>query len=238
MTIFGASIGLNMCFFRQTLLSVCLVVPFSLLGQPVANDDAATTNEDVDVPINVLANDTPDSFGTDPASVDLDPTSPSTIENSITTPEGDFSVDAAGLVTFAPAQDFFGTATASYTVKNLNTPAATSNEATITVDVTPVNDEPTITAIADQTIDEDEQTSSLDFTIDDLETNPASLTVTGVSDNQFLVPDENIVFSGGGPNRSVQLTPLADANGVANHQNLCGGALVRSTSCAAADSGR
>jgi gliding motility-associated-like protein len=215
MTIFGASIGLNMCFFRQTLLSVCLVVPFAVWGQPVAGNDAATTLEDTDVTINILINDS-DPDGIDPATVDLDPSSPATIENSISITEGDFSVDATGLVTFSPALDFSGQAIATYTVRNLNATPETSNEATITVTVNAVNDVPTITAITDQTIDEDTQTSILDFTIGDVETNPTALTLTGTSNNQLLVPDANIAFAGSGQSRTVQVTPLADANGVAN----------------------
>src|SRR5688572_13425285 len=159
MTIFGASIGLNMCFFRQTLLSVCLVLPFALFGRPVVSNDVSTTIlESVDVNFKVLTTETPDSFGTYIASVVLD---------------------------------------------------ASSHDA--------INDAPpTITDIGDQTIDEDTQTSILDFIIGDLETtDPALLTVTGTSDNQSLVPDANIVFGGSGANRNVQITPLADENGVA-----------------------
>src|SRR6187549_653973 len=112
MTIFGASIVVNMCFLRQTLLSVCLVVPFAVFGQPIASNDVANTPEDVDVAFNVASNDTDNGTGIDLASVDLDPSSAS-IENSISTPEGDFNVDATGIVTFSPAQDFSGDASAT-----------------------------------------------------------------------------------------------------------------------------
>ncbi len=169
------------------------------------------------VSFNIIGNDSGGSFALDLNSIDLQPGSTGTVENSISIPDvGDFSVDATGEVTFSPAQDFFGDATASYTIKNLNPTPETSNEATITVTVNAVNDVPTITAIADQTIDEDTQTSILDFTIDDVETDPATMTPTGTSDNPLLVPDANIVFGGSGQSRTVQVTPLPDANGVAN----------------------
>src|SRR5688572_8633858 len=136
MTIFGASIGLNMCFFRQTLLSVCLVVPFSVWGQTVAGDDTANTLEDNDISFSIIGNDSGGSFALDLNSIDLQPASTGSVENSISIPDvGDFTVDATGEVTFSPVQDFFGDATASYTIKNLNPTPETSDEATITVTV-------------------------------------------------------------------------------------------------------
>ena len=53
------------------------------------------------------------------------------------------------------------------------------------------------------------------FTVSDVETDAASLLVTASSSDQTLLPDGNIVLGGSGANRTVMLTPAADANGSA-----------------------
>ena len=45
------------------------------------------------------------------------------------------------------------------------------------------------------------------FTVGDVETPPASLTVTATSSNQTLVPDANVVLGGSGAARTVTVTP-------------------------------
>ena len=51
------------------------------------------------------------------------------------------------------------------------------------------------------------------FTIGDAETAAASLTVSGTSSNQTLVPNANIVFGGSGANRTVTITPANGQSG-------------------------
>ena len=80
----------------------------------------------------------------------------------------------------------------------------------------PVNQAPTVSAIANQTIDEDTATAALAFTIGDAETDPTLLTVTAVSSNAALLPAGGIVLGGSGANRTIVLTPAADANSVRN----------------------
>lgn len=106
---------------------------------PVAVNDAATTNEGVDVTITVLANDTDADDGLNASSVDLDPSSAGT-QTTRATAEGTFSVNATGVVTFTPAASFTGDAVATYTVQD--NAGATSNAATITVTVANVNAAP------------------------------------------------------------------------------------------------
>jgi len=72
---------------------------------------------------------------------------------------------------------------------------------------------PTIGSIADQTILQGTTTGALGFTIGDDWTAPASLVVSAHSSNQALVPDAAIVLGGSGANRTVTITPVADANG-------------------------
>ena len=97
---------------------------------PVASDDMATVEEDGTVTIDVLGNDEATAGNLDPATVTL-----------ISAPEdGSSSVNPAGTVTYTPAADFFGADTFTYTVANGI--GFVSNEATVTVAVTPVNDAP------------------------------------------------------------------------------------------------
>ncbi len=74
---------------------------------------------------------------------------------------------------------------------------------------------PTISDIPDQTIAVDGTTGAINFTVGDSTTPAASLTVNGVSDNQTLVPNANIVFGGAGASRTVTVTPAAGQSGAA-----------------------
>jgi len=77
------------------------------------------------------------------------------------------------------------------------------------------NTPPSISDIADQDTDEDTATALIEFTVGDAETTPASLVVSGTSDNPLLVHDHEIAISGAGENRQVQITPEPDAFGTA-----------------------
>ncbi|QDU75665.1 Calx-beta domain protein [Bremerella volcania] len=103
-----------------------------------------------------------------------------------------------------------------FTVTLENPARATIQTETVTGTI--LNDDtaiPTITAIDDQVIDEDGTTGALAFTLGDLDTDLDSLVITASSDNLSLVPDENIVFGGSGANRTVEVSPAADASGSA-----------------------
>ena len=89
------------------------------------------------------------------------------------------------------------------------------SQSQFTLTVNAVNDDPVITAPADVAIDEDTATGALAFTVSDVETDAASLLVSATSSDQTLLPDGNIVLGGAGANRTVMLTPAADANGSA-----------------------
>lgn len=86
---------------------------------------------------------------------------------------------------------------------------------TFTVDINSVNDLPTITSIANQTIDEDTATGEIAFTLADVETAVSELYVTQSSNNETLIPNENIVISGTAANRTVKVTPLENQFGTA-----------------------
>ena len=92
---------------------------------PIAVNDSAITTEATDVNINVISNDT-DTDGTiDPAAVTV----------TSTPAHGAAVANTDGTVTYTPSTGFAGTDTFKYTVKDNE--GAVSNEATVTVTVTP-----------------------------------------------------------------------------------------------------
>ncbi len=118
--------------------------------KPVANPDATTTTEDTPVSLSVVATDT-DDVSINPATVDLNISS-NGIQNTRSTPQGTFTVDATGSVLFTPVTNFNGTASIQYTVTDNE--GSTSDPATITITVSPINDKPV--AVNDsRTVNED-----------------------------------------------------------------------------------
>ncbi|MFQ5648302.1 MAG: beta strand repeat-containing protein, partial [bacterium] len=110
---------------------------------PVAVDDAVTTQEDAAIEIDVSSNDT-----------DLDGTPAPTSVTLVSQPgNGAASVDpSTGRVTYTPALDFIGSDTFEYTIRDDDN--AISNPATVTVDVTAVNDAPVAVDDSGSTLEE------------------------------------------------------------------------------------
>jgi large repetitive protein len=178
---------------------------------PRAENDFATTAEEIPVTIDVLSNDRSgksdgrddDRSSIDRASVDLDPDSDG-IQSSRETAQGSYDVDQSGHVTFNPAKNFFGNSTISYTVKSYGN--ETSNRATISVTVDNVNDAP---AIIGQTHQQINAKAGQPITI-----TLADLVITD-ADNQApadfiltVLPGDNYTVSG------QAVTPLAHFSGV------------------------
>ncbi len=132
---------------------------------PVANDDVATTAEDTPTVVNVIDNDNDDGDvdgAVNPQGIDV-VSSPS---NGTATPNAD------GTVTYAPGPNFFGSDSFQYTVADNET--VSSNAATVTVTVIPVNDPPvakqgSLTTLEDQsatgTLSAADVDSALSFSI-------------------------------------------------------------------------
>ncbi|PWQ92999.1 hypothetical protein DKT75_21715 [Leucothrix arctica] len=105
-------------------------------NEPVAMDDTATNlgvpspTDPTTLPL-VGSNDSDPDGTIDPATVDLDPTTPA-VDASFTNADGTYTVDAAGNVTFTPSATLTGNPTPiAYTVNDND--GNTSNEATLTV---------------------------------------------------------------------------------------------------------
>ena len=176
---------------------------------PVAVNDNASTNEDTQVSLDVRLNDT-DADGAI-VSVDLDPGATG-VQTNFTNAAGTWSI-VAGEVQYSPVLNYTGPASVSYVV--VDNDNASSNVATFTVAITPVSDPPTITPIDNQATAEDTPTAALEFTVSDIDNPVGSLSVTGTSNAQGVIPNANIVISGTGALRTVTLTPAPNQSGLA-----------------------
>ena len=157
---------------------------------PVAEDDAATTDEDTAVTVSVLANDSDVDGDT------LSITGATNGSNGIVT----FNSDD---VTYTPNADFNGTDTFTYTISDGEFTAT----ATVTVTVDPVNDNP-VAADDGVTTDEDVALTitAADLLSNDSDIDSANLTISSVSNPS----NGTLVDNGDG---TYTYAPGADFNG-------------------------
>ncbi|WNW04881.1 tandem-95 repeat protein [Vibrio alginolyticus] len=158
---------------------------------PVANDDAATTQEDTAVTIDILPNDTDidgDTLRIDSASV---PSDQGTVE----------IVD--GKLVFTPAENFHGDAEITYTI----TDGSLTDQAMVNVTVNAVNDTPVVeSSIADQTLAEDftPYSINLNTAFSDVDNADGELTFSVSGNSNVNVSIENGIAT---------ISPTADWNG-------------------------
>lgn len=107
-----------------------------------------------------------------------------------------------------PVADAFGSSTITLTVSD---GSATATQ-TFVVTVNSQNDLPTLTALDDVTAGVGTSLAPITAVGADLETAAGSLTYTATSDNQALIADSGLVFTG----NSLQVTPVSGATGTAN----------------------
>ena len=178
------------------LTSTEATISITINDAPTANPQpAVTTDEDTAVAITLT--------GSDPNGDELS-------YMVVTDPIHGVLTGIAPNLTYTPEADYNGSDSFTFKVSD---GMLESNVATVSITVNPVNDAPTISHIADTAIDEDTNTDAIGLTVGDVETAPGSLTVSGTSSNTTLVPNGNIVFGGSGANRTVTITPAANANG-------------------------
>ncbi|KPA15217.1 Cadherin domain protein, partial [Candidatus Magnetomorum sp. HK-1] len=77
-------------------------------------------------------------------------------------------------------------------------------------------DAPMLSMIPDQWINEDTDTENINFTVSDLQTQAENLIVKVQSSDGSLVSDSNIILSGTGKNRALQISPNANQWGSCN----------------------
>ena len=108
---------------------------------PVAVADNISTGEDLGITFNPTSNDTDIDGTIDATTLDLDPGT-SGVQRTMSTPQGIWTTDVGGNLTFTPKNNYNGPASLNYTVKDNS--GATSNAVTVSVTVGPVNDEPVL----------------------------------------------------------------------------------------------
>jgi len=133
--------GTELCVPDDPALQAWLDDVFDVIGTdvacftnqpPMAADDAATTDEDLPLTIDVLAN-------------DEDPDGDALSVTAVSSPDhGTAEVDSEGRVIYSPELDFFGTDAFTYTVSD---GLGGESIATVTASVDPVNDAPTAASI-------------------------------------------------------------------------------------------
>jgi Bacterial Ig domain len=161
---------------------------------PVANNDSATTDEDTPIDINVLSNDS-------------DPDGDALNVSSVTQgTNGAVSINVDKTVHYAPAQDYFGTDSFTYTIDDGHGGTAT---ATVNVTINAVDDAPVFTinslaqsvqysdAITPVTVsvsDVDDATS--DLTLSVTSSLPSGLTVTPTGVGSLTISGNPLVVAG------------------------------------------
>ena len=100
--------------------------------KPLANNDSASTDEDVLVDIDVLSNDSDIDNGLDPNSLEI--LAPPAL--------GSVSIDSSGMIRYLPNDNLFGHDSFTYRVRD--TTGEESNIATVHLTIRPVNDAPSI----------------------------------------------------------------------------------------------
>ncbi len=106
---------------------------------PVAEDDTATTDEDVPVVVDVLAND---------SDVDGDSLAVASVTQGV---NGTVTVNPDNTLTYAPTANFYGVDSFTYTASDGQ---GGTDAAAVTVTINPVNDPPTVHAGGPYTVDE------------------------------------------------------------------------------------
>ncbi|WP_353347063.1 tandem-95 repeat protein, partial [Litorivita sp. NS0012-18] len=156
---------------------------------PVAEDDAATTDEDTPVTIDVLGNDT-DADGDDLTVTEA------------TSPDGTVTINPDGTLEFTPTPDFNGEAVISYTIDDGN---GGTDTAEVIVTVTPVNDDPV--ANDDLASTEEDTPVTIDVLGNDTDVDGDPLTVT-----EATSPDGDVTIN---PDGTITFEPAPDFTGEA-----------------------
>jgi hypothetical protein len=77
----------------------------------------------------------------------------------------------------------------------------------------PARQAPQILGLADQMLPQDTSTPVLTFQVSDSDSGAASVVLTAISSDTNLIPAEGMVLGGSGANRTMQITPAAEAFG-------------------------
>jgi hypothetical protein len=176
---------------------------------PTAINDISSAVEDMAISLNILLNDSDVENQLDSSTVDLD-LSLIGIQSNIQTNTGNWSVATNGLLTFVPLLNFNGIATINYTVSDLI--GLTSNTASITINVSSVNDSPIANADS-LTVDED-YSGTINLLTNDLDVD--NTIASNTIDLNPVIPGIQNSFIGTNGTFSVSSTGILTFNPSAN----------------------
>ncbi|MCI0393414.1 MAG: tandem-95 repeat protein [Chloroflexi bacterium] len=169
--------------------AVVTVTVTSLNDNPVAGDDAATTDEDEAVTVDVLAND---------SDVDGDPL---VVSNVTAAANGTVIINPNDTITYIPATNFHGSDSFVYTIQDGNGGADT---AVVSITVNPVNDAPV--AVDDNATTNEDLPVTVAVLANDSDVDGDTLTVASVTQ-----PAHGAVVIN--PDNTLTYTPAANFNG-------------------------
>jgi hypothetical protein len=173
------------------------------INGPVAVNDSVTVAEGDAVNISVLGNDVATSGAINASSVVI-------VQAPL---RGTAVVNADGTITYTHNGSEIATDVFTYRVTDVN--GNVSNVGTVNIAITPINDLPTISAVADASTQEDVAVAPISLTVGDAETAAAALLVTATSSDTSVIANNGIAITGTGANRTVVVTPVANASGSA-----------------------
>jgi DNA-binding beta-propeller fold protein YncE len=136
-----------------------------------------------------------------------------TSSNTTLVPNANIVVGPTGSVRslqITPAAELSGSTTITVRVSDSNWFA----EETFVLTVDNVNDPPTASPIGPHSTAEDATTNPIALTVGDIDSPVADLIVTATSSDQAIVPNANIVAGGSGADRTITVTPAANAHGI------------------------
>jgi Ca2+-binding RTX toxin-like protein len=169
---------------------------------PTANDDGYTTNEDIPLSGNVLANDTDAENNALTAALVSGPSHADS-----------FTLNLDGSFSYTPRANYNGSDSFTY---KANDGSLDSNVATVSITVNAVNDAPiVVVAPGGSCSDAPNISGTMNLTVGDVESPADTLTLGGTSSNTALVPNANIVFGGSGSNRTIKITVASKQTGTA-----------------------
>ncbi len=149
---------------------------------PIAVNDSATTDEDVAVTIDVLAND---------SDVDGDVLSVIQVDGSA---DGETTINPDNTVTFTPTLNFNGVVSLTYTIDDGNGGTATAN---IVITVNPVNDNPV--AVNDSAMTDEDVAVTIDVLANDSDVDGDTLSIdsatTPANGSVNVTPDFQIDYT-------------------------------------------
>lgn len=179
---------------RDTVTIAISRVAASTNTAPAAVNDTYTTAEDTPLttPVpGVLGNDTDADGNPLTATLVIGPTNGTVTLN----PDGSF--------TYTPAANYSGPDSFTYTAKD---GTATSNTATVTIIVTPVNDAPVVTIAPGGSCGFNALSGTMNLALADIDNPTTGLTVAVASSNTALLPTRNVTLDGTGASRTLRAT--------------------------------